>query len=202
MRNIDRCKINNLVYRSLLNSYSNEYYNSELEFAVKEMTEIVEKHLLPIETNVEKSSFETLGFKFNENYNDALVYGELPIGWMYGTKAESSNVFIFDHNKRQRVIIDYESTYYGCEASMILIGRYNLLINDTGDGEFELGFGNIDEGMSFVAGKYKPGDEKQCYKLYLEVKKYADENYPDWKDVAAYWETPSKTKNKENPNNN
>ena len=93
----------------------------------------------------------------------------------------------------------YKASFYDRDAHMYLMCRYKVCTRylDEDYNDREIYFGN-DEEVLFVAGQVilpKNASRQEILAGYekeeqlIEVaKQFANENYPDWENVLAYWD--------------
>lgn len=148
-----------------------------------------------------KEHFEQLGFIFEDiPGDDVLCYATLPKGWSIKETDHSMWNDIIDENGMIRVEMLYKDSFYDRKARMNLICRYRICSRYLYTNDYstrEIYFGNDIEKI-FVAGqatisKNASEEEANNYDNQVEkltdiAKQYADENYPDWENVHAYWE--------------
>ena len=144
-----------------------------------------------------REEWEQLGFVFADIPGDEMfVNAQLPIGWKMEGEPDSIVEKIIDENGLDRAAI---ISNYKDDTSMQLLSRYGIRTNyiDSKNGStHEIYFGNEKEkifiaGRVFFADEYDDETRKELYKIEdrLEkvARKYADEHYPNWANVLAYW---------------
>lgn len=144
-----------------------------------------------------KEHFEQLGFIFEDiPGDDVLCYATLPKGW--SIKATNHPMWndIIDENGMIRTEMFYKADFYDRKAHMDLRCRYRVCSRyvDEKHSITEIYFGN-DEEILFIAGRAPINEYDNKEKLEELASKFANENYPDWENVHAYWD-----KDKENSN--
>lgn len=187
-----------------LSGEKNVIENMEFEgqqFAIK-------NNLLARNMHPSKEEYEKLGFKFYDIPGDDVLYkATLPTGWTLKATNNSMHINIVDNNGLTRGAMFYKSSFYDRKASMNLICRFKITDNyHRGSESFEIWFGNEQEKL-FVAGQVHSNvtasrEERErnfalIEKLEAQAKEFADINYPDWKNVNAYWDL-NKKLDKEN----
>ena len=146
-----------------------------------------------------REEWEELGFIFTEiPGDDVLCSAIMPEGWSMRATDHSMWNEILDENGIIRGSMFYKAAFYDRSAHMNLECRYKVSVCSVGDdySTTEVYFGNSNEKL-FVAGQvHIPKDatrEERLAKYADEerlrdiARKFADENYPDWKNVHAYW---------------
>ena len=144
--------------------------------------------------------WEKLGFTFSDiPGDDVLCKAELPEGWYLEATSHSMWSNIIDEQERTRGSMFYKAAFYDRDANMSLSSRYDVCSDYIDDNytKIEVYFGNENEKL-FVAGQVcTPRDASRELRIanYREeerlrelAKKFAEENYPDWQDVTAYWD--------------
>ena len=147
-----------------------------------------------------RQDWEQLGFAFSDiSGDDVLCKATLPEGWIIVPTDHSMWNDIIDQNGRKRGSMFYKSSFYDRDAHMDLNCRYGVRSDYIGDdySTTEIYFGNDSEKL-FVAGqvhRQKNATREEILAEYDEMdrlkamaKKFGDENYPDWKNVHAYWD--------------
>ncbi len=153
----------------------------------------------------EQEVWEKLGFEFTDIPNDTvLCQCKLPEGWkLIPSEKWTFLSYLVDQFDNVRGEFFYKSAFYDRHSDMKLKTRYNIGYDffETEDGvEYrEVYFGNSEEKI-FVAGRVKENClDNEFYvelnKLEHIVKEWADEHYPDWQDVGAYWDSEEKKTN-------
>lgn len=157
-------------------------------------------HLMAKEMLPDRTSWEKLGFSFMDMMGDTVLCKALmPKGWRIEATNHSMWSNIYDDKDNLRGEMFYKDSSRDREAHMSLIRRYAIHKEyiDEDRTTCEIYFGNPIEKI-FVAGtvsipsnstreerwaKYNEED-----KLMNIVKVFADENYPGWENVLAYWD--------------
>lgn len=148
--------------------------------------------------------WEKLGFKFEDIPGDDVLYSAtLPEGWSLKATDHSMWNEIFDEKGLKRGSMFYKASFYDRKAHMYLSPRYSIHTDYIGNGGStrEIYFGNEQEKL-FVAGTVhisENASEEEILAKYDEqdkleklARQYAEENYPDYNNVNAYWETGKK----------
>jgi len=152
----------------------------------------------------DKSLWESLGFKFKDIPNDDVLYeAELPEGWKVIPTEHQMWNNIVDKNNMVRATMFYKASFYDRDSHMSLECCYSIFTQYDKDNNEKICFGNVNE-VLFCAGQvYKPQnsspeerrkmhDDRE--RLSMIAKKFAEENYPDWENPLAYWDSFEKEK--------
>ena len=144
--------------------------------------------------------WENLGFRFTDIPGDSvLCEATMPEGWSMRATSHSMWNEIIDENGMKRGSMFYKAAFYDRSAHMMLEHRYGVctIYVDEEQTTREVYFGDSNEKL-FVAGQvYMSGEEsrEEAKAKYEELdrledlaRKYGDENYPDWRNVHAYWD--------------
>ena len=161
---------------------------------------MVPKNMIP-----KKEEWEKLGFVFEDIGDDVLYKATLPEGWNLVLTDNLMWVEIVDDNNLKRGSIFYKLTNHNMNAHMALECRYDIYSEyiDENQNEKEIYFGNPNEKL-FVAGMfdYCDNDKRDVVvkNYFFEnqlkdlAKAYANEYYPNWHNVNAYWNEKELTK--------
>ena len=154
--------------------------------------------------------WEKLGFSFTQiPGDDMLCEAVLPEGWELKPTDHSMWTDIVDNNGHKRGSMFYKAAFYDRDAHMYLSPRYGVRTTYLNDEEntTEIYFGSDDE-ILYIAGRVSfPKDlsrkeRLERYDLQDEFRedalKFGEENYPDFRDVHAYWDKPLELKQKKN----
>ena len=192
MDNKDNVKVLMTLFGSITGHMSViEYIKDEEELPILESVKMA-KDMRP-----SREDWEKLGFFFAEiPSDDVLCRAILPEGWKISKTEHPLWSEIFDENGRKRGSMFYKDAFCDRNAYMNLIPRYKVDYDFVDDVNTEVYFGNDQEKL-FVAGqvsipKDAPLEERMAKyterdRLMYIARKYADENYPDWEDIHAYW---------------
>jgi hypothetical protein len=138
---------------------------------------------VPKEMKPNQKAFENLGFVFREIGSKGLLEAELPTGW---TTREIKNwVYLIDDKGRLR------AEYLG---SICLICRYRVLtlpVNPNDSSSPEIKIVIVDKATDKVIctiGQCNDDDYVKWNELEEEGKRYLEKNYPEYKDITAYWD--------------
>ncbi len=167
----------------------------------EEQRETVQNIFLARDMYPEQSEWEQLGFAFYDIPNDNVLYrATLPEGWTLRSTEHVMGYEIVDENGFVRANMSYKSAIYDRYANMGLKTKYNVeseyTLEETSR-TVEIYFGNKQEKL-FVAGKLtlKSNASREEFRAYMDEQDrlkalamaYADEYYPQWRNVHAYWD--------------
>lgn len=151
-----------------------------------------------------KEAWEQLGFTFTDiEGDDILCNATLPKGWSIQATEHSMWNNIIDENGMIRGRMYYKAAFYDRHAHMYLECRYKMCNIYVGEDHSttEIYFGNNEEKL-FVAGQIHSKEnetrEERLARYNLEeeleekTRNWANQNYPDWENVHAYWDLPTK----------
>ena len=144
--------------------------------------------------------WEQLGFTFRDiPGDDVLCKATLPEGWSIKATDHSMWNEIFDANGNLRGTMFYKAAFYDRSAHMSLNPRYRVHSEYIGEDSrtVEVYFGNAQEKIMVAGQVYlkrcaTPEEKKEIWDkqnmLLEQATKFAQENYPDWQNVVAYWD--------------
>jgi hypothetical protein len=158
--------------------------------------ELVNSTLLPFKTNGQgHQPFLDVGIKLGDTVVDELfVEAELPEGWEK-RPAPDHNMwsYIYDQHGRLRINVFYKAAVYDRRAHMKLQARFSAVEeNQIPDNwkcprRFTVADATATE-PHFATDWYSGDDYEASSKAKDECEAWLDENYPEWKNAAAYWE--------------
>lgn len=159
-------------------------------------SQTINNELLPMDCNLNKVAMEQLGFVFINEYDKYLWNASLPEGW----RLEHTNAMhfsLFDQNNGYRGHVMNDMRPWDRAACMTFYPRYRFesyypenssgvsgyCIKDNKKNSYLF----ISELINWREVGYEVQDEhrKKYEEKYI---KYLEENYPDYKNVLAYWE--------------
>ena len=169
----------------------------------KDNVKTIDGVVMPREMHPSRKDWEDLGFIFSDIPGDnVLCVATLPDGWSIKPTDQPMWSDVVDENGITRGDMFYRASTYDRDAHMKLWQRYGIRREIIGE-ETEIYFGNADEKL-FVAGRVtidfnasKEEIEKQfdtINELIMAAQDFADENYPFWENVHAYWNDNKKVK--------
>lgn len=128
---------------------------------------------------------EHTGIQFHEDLNELFVRVTLPEGWKKEATDHSMHSKLMDEQGRERAGIFYKAAFYDRRANVFFNRRYSAHghYNDAGEVTKVL----VLDGEKVI--KELPTDPSlKNYEQGDVGNRWLDENYPDWKDVWAYWD--------------
>ena len=145
--------------------------------------------------------FEELGFSFVDIIGDrVLCSATLPEGWKLQATEHEMWTDIIDSDGFKRGSMFFKSDVFDRDAHMYLIPRYRVCCDYIYNDDYSTSlvyFGNEKEKL-FIAGEVKISNDSSSevrYAKYQEkdnllnlAKQFGNLNYPNWKDVLAYWD--------------
>ncbi len=155
-----------------------------------------------------REAWEKLGFTFKDIEGDnVLCQAVLPEGWILVPTNHPMWNEIYDDKDRLRGRMFYKSSFYDRSAHMSLISRYSVMEKPVGQKQQDglIYFGNDEEILfeaGIVQGLYNFGLDNDARiqinakeaNLLAEARAYGLKNYPDFKNIDAYWDLePNKT---------
>lgn len=158
------------------------YYN-ELDFYYKKDT-----RTLRISENVE--NFERIGFRITNRGEYGGTYGTLPEGWTVSNSRQvvsyCEGLDFFDENGFRRAQLELEHRTSGRIIEHYKVyNRFDVHIYSSyACNELIVYFGEYEKPL-YIAGHAK--DYNHIDPIIKKAEKYANEHYPDYKDVNAYW---------------
>lgn len=150
-----------------------------------------------------KQQYERMGIKIIEEYDDLFYTVELPEGWEIKVTEHSMWNDVVDNNGRKRISFFYKGAFYDRDAFSNFERRYSFTISPFDDYKSDVGY---------QERKFKPwrlfitdcGEkvrelkemvaitDEEYFKIDDVLKEvgvqYLDENYPEWRDINAYWD--------------
>lgn len=138
-----------------------------------------EYYTIPRFFNPSKKAFEELGFKIEVLEEEEIMGGViLPEGW----NIKKNEFAILDEKGRKRARWFYKSLIYGKEEGKTeLLCRYSITIIKIGT----LWCGMAHDWNGEIFFEIRESDKE---KVYEQVKKYLEENFPNWEDPTKYWD--------------
>lgn len=139
--------------------------------------------------DLDRPSFEKMGFVFGEPADDLFVNVTFPPGWSKKPTDHSMWSDIVDDQGKKRGGIFYKAAFYDRKADVNFLSRYNYTRYAPTDSDTRYRVVVQDGGTRTVAEignwsreNYDGGDMLE--KLAIN---YLDKHYPQWRDVHAYW---------------
>ena len=160
----------------------------------------VRKTMLAKDMYPSKEVWEQVGFTFTDiPGDDVLCKATLPEGWSIKATDHSMWNEIIDAKGHVRGTMFYKAAFYDRSAHMSLNSRYRVHSEYIGEDSrtVEVYFGNAQEkimvaGQVYLKRYATPEEKKEIWDkqnmLLEQATKFAQENYPDWQNVIAYWD--------------
>lgn len=150
-----------------------------------------------------KQQYEKMGIKVIEECDDLFFTVELPEGWEIKATDHSMWNNVVDDKGRKRISFFYKGSFYDRDAFSNFECRYSFKISP---------FDDYKSDVSYQERKFKPWKlfitdcgkkikelkemvattDKEYYKIDDVLReiavKYLDGNYPEWRDINAYWD--------------
>ena len=159
---------------------------------------IVDKNLMEYTV----AQYEQMGIKIIEEHDDLFLKVELPAGWEVKATDHTMWNDLVDNNGRVRAKFFYKAAFYDRDAFINFETRYQIEATHVApwDAEYDVWkksdyHGIVKDGDKIIyetAHTPATGDYDQDRKieesLYDEVEAYMAINYPDFKNIHAYWE--------------
>jgi hypothetical protein len=101
----------------------------------------------------DKKSLANLGLMFYEDYDDHLVYVELPEGWEISNKDESYFTFLFDSNGYRRAQLYIKQSFCDRDSYIRVINNRFEIVETVSDGS-AMAFAIQDYGLDRIVRKY------------------------------------------------
>lgn len=149
-----------------------------------------------------KQQYEKMGITIVDEYDDLFYSVVLPEGWEIKATDHSMWNNLFDNKGRKRANFFYKAAFYDRDAFINFNTRFSLSVGHIADEseDYEVWRnsdyqGTIKDGEDVifstecvpVAGSFD-GDDKIKSQLRQKLEQYMAENYPNYKDINAYWE--------------
>lgn len=146
----------------------------------------------------DRVALETAGVVFGDvvQGDELFQYVQLPEGWKKSSTGHSMHSDLLDSKGRKRAVIFYKAASYDRRAGLHCVRRFNLGVDydklDKGVAEAIVRDGNAEVFRSSPVAFDKSGErtseraaeDEAC----TEACDWLTERYPDWKNVAAYWD--------------
>lgn len=148
-----------------------------------------------------KQQYEKMGIDIVEEYDDLFYSVILPEGWEIKATDHSMWNNLFDNKGRKRANFFYKAAFYDRDAFINFDTRFHLSVSHVADASDYDVWKNSDyqgvvkDGEEVIfstecvapTGTYD-SDDKVKKELMDKLKKYIEENYPDYKNIHAYWD--------------
>lgn len=149
-----------------------------------------------------KQQYEKMGITILKEVDDLLYSVQLPEGWSMSS-TELYWTTVFDDKGRERITYFYKALFCDRDAFTNFSCRYGFTIcpfdNYQSDASYEdrkfkpWSVYATDNGKKIeLLGQITPTTDKEYYSVDDILRKigvkYMEENYPEWKDINAYWD--------------
>lgn len=149
-----------------------------------------------------KDIYESMGISIVGDYSDLLYSVHLPDGW----EIKSNGMYwsdVIDDKGRKRMSFFYKGGLYDRDAFVNFNRRYNYEISPFDKYETDAGYQErkfkpwslvITDGGNHIKklDEITPTTDKEYFALDDNLRKqaldYLDKEYPDWRDIKAYWD--------------
>ena len=149
-----------------------------------------------------KQQYERIGITIVDEYDDLFYNVKLPEGWEIKSTDHSMWNNLYDDKGRKRASFFYKAAFYDRDAFIAFNTRFSLHVGHIGDPNMEYekwkatdiqGTVKDCEIVIFQTEGVKPtGDYSEDDKIENNLRQiletYMKENYPDYKDINAYWD--------------
>ena len=170
---------------------------------VEDSMEWEERNRIVTQNNMEytKQQYEKMGITIVEEYDDLFWSVALPEGWKIEATDHSMWNNLFDNKGRKRANFFYKAAFYDRDAFINFDTRYHATVDHVADASSDYEVwknsdyqGTVKDGETVIfstecgsaTGSYD-GDDKVKDALQKKLDKYMEENYPDYKNIHAYW---------------
>lgn len=151
--------------------------------------ELVNSSTLPIELKgCTRGQVEAMGIVYGENVDDLFVSVTLPAGWTKQATEHHMWSDLLDDKGCKRASIFYKAAFYDRSAHMHLERCVNVIrryYDETT--ETDAAVVSATDGVLFSTARVGRRDWAAVDSIEKEAGAFADTNYPDWRNPAAYW---------------
>lgn len=168
------------------------------EMSYEQHKEITDKNL----TEYTLAQYAQMGIKIISEYDDLFVTVELPTGWEIKATDHTMWNDLIDNNGRLRAKFFYKAAFYDRDAFINFETRYKVEATHVApwDADYEVwkksdyhgivkdGDTVIFETIHIPATEDYDLDRKIEEGLYDKATAYLKENFPDYKNIHAYWD--------------
>jgi hypothetical protein len=200
MGQLDVVKNIRLPKKANCNAVPEEIYFKDVldSMSYKEREPIVTRNNI----NYTREQYEKMGIKIVNEYDDLFWNVVLPEGWEI--KATSHNMWndLFDNKGRKRISFFYKAAFYDRDAFINFNTRFTFRVDHIAEYTEDYDVwkmsdyqGVVKDGDKVIystdcvpaTGDYNK-DDKIKEKLKKELENFLKENYPDYKNIHAYWD--------------
>lgn len=166
-------------------------------------TQMTEGALLPTDIrHGSQADLEAMGVVFGEAEDELFVKVQLPTGWRIEATDHGMHSHLLDAQGRKRAELFYKAAVYDRRADLTLVPRFSINSHaQRCDAE-----GRPDDNGSYrqvavcqdgqplqVMGHYERRDWSTENALRHAGEAWLDNQWPEWRQVTAYWDTPNAT---------
>lgn len=152
--------------------------------------------------NWTRVQYEKMGIKIIDTYDDLFWNVQLPDGWEIRATDHTMWNELIDNKGKKRATFFYKAAFYDRDAFTNFQTRFQVGVDHTADpsSDYEVWcksdyIGTVKDGEEIIyktdlvaaTGDYSE-DDKVKKVLWDELEDYMSKNYPDYKDINAYWE--------------
>jgi hypothetical protein len=149
-----------------------------------------------------RAKYERMGIEIIEEYDDLFWSVKLPEGWEIRATDHTMWNELIDNKGKKRATFFYKAAFYDRDAFTNFQTRFQVSVDHTADpsSDYEVWcksdyIGTVKDGEEVIyktdlvaaTGDYSE-DDKVKKVLWDELEDYMGKNYPDYKDINAYWE--------------
>lgn len=149
-----------------------------------------------------KQQYEKMGITIVEEADDLFWNVNLPEGWVIKATDHSMWNNLFDDKGRKRANFFYKAAFYDRDAFINFDTRFSVSVSHTAAPGTEYKEwvksdyqGTVKDGETIIfatecvapSDDYEK-DEKIQNSLFEQLEKFMQDNYPDYKDINAYWD--------------
>ena len=170
---------------------------------VEDSMEWEERNRIVTQNNIEytKQQYEKMGITIVKEYDDLFWSVSLPECWKIEATDHSMWNNLFDNNGRKRANFFYKAAFYDRDAFINFDTRYHATVDHVADANSNYEVwkssdyqGTVKDGETVIfstecvpaTGSYD-GDDKVKDALQKKLDQYMEANYPDYKNIHAYW---------------
>lgn len=146
-----------------------------------------------ITTDNGKAILESYGVKFlgAVDGDPLFQFVELPAGWRKRPTGHSMWSELVDHNGKSRASIFYKAAFYDRDAFVRLDQRFSVVLDYEQHDRHSVAFAKDEEKVIYATDPVAYGERKSFdvdREQLQAAERWISERYPDWKNVAAYWD--------------
>jgi hypothetical protein len=156
---------------------------------------LVAREMLPKEIwGATREQLTAIGFKFGADVDALFVECELPPGWTKKATDHAMHSHLLDDKGQRRAWIYYKASFYDRVANMQMARRFSINVYmriPSMPEHYRCAVLDSDK-VVFTAGEWYNKAYSACDELEKTAVNWLRANYPDWKNVWAYWDEGSK----------